>query len=672
MSELNKIKKEINRLREDIRHHDHRYYVLNEPEVADAEYDQLMRELKSLEEKHPNLKSFDSPTQRVGENPVKGFKPVKHKLPMLSLDNAYTFTEIKAWAKRVYKGLAGEKVEYITELKFDGTSASFNYQNGSFIFGLSRGDGRAGDDISSNLKTIRTVSLKLIPSKEYPVPEDIEVRGEVYMEANDFARLNKERAGKGENLFVNPRNAAAGSLKLLDPKVTAGRNLKNVIHSFGYLGPARTFSTHGQFLAAAKSWGLRISPHSKLCSSIEQAIEECQRWEKKRHSLDYEIDGMVVKVNDLSQQRRLGHTAKSPRWAIAYKFLAQQATTILKKIDVQLGRTGVLTPVAILEPVECGGVTISRATLHNFDEISRLDARIGDRVILERAGEVIPKIIKVVKSVRQGRPKAFCIPAHCPVCKGKIVKEKEQEVAYRCPNPLCVAQLERGLIHFACRTAMDIEGMGRAAVEQLVEKKLIKNFADIYTLTEEKLLQLDLFAQKKAEGLVVAIKKSKQQPLSRLLFGLGIRHVGQKAAYVLAHKFGSLDKLREARQDELQDIAEVGPIMAGSIAAFFRSHQAKDLIDAFKKAKLSMREPITSGGHRDLAGKIFVFTGELRDFTRIQAQELVRELRGNYSSGVSKNTDFLVTGKGPGSKYNQAKKLNIKIINETEFRKMLQ
>jgi len=506
MSELNKVKKEIEKIRQEIRHHDYRYYVLNQPEVSDAEYDKLMRRLKQLEDKHPQLKVPDSPTQRVGGEPLKGFEQVKHKLPMLSLDNAYTFEEIKAWAKRVDKGLAGEGVKYVTELKFDGTSASFSYQKGSFVFGLSRGDGRAGDDISSNLKTIRTVSLKLIPSKKYPIPEDIEVRGEVYMEAGDFTRLNKERVKKDEGLFVNPRNAAAGSLKLLDPKVTAGRSLKNFIHSFGYLGKARTFSTHWQFLAAAKSWGLRISPHSKLCNNIDQVIDQCQRWEKKRHGLDYDIDGIVIKVNDLSQQKRLGHTAKSPRWAIAYKFPAQQATTVLVDIKVQVGRTGVLTPVAILKPVECGGVTISRSTLHNFDEIQRLDVHIGDRVVLERAGEVIPKIIKVVKSVRKGRPEAFRIPTHCPVCKGKIVKE--EEVAYRCPNPLCAAQLERGLMHFASRTALDIEGMGQAVVEQLVKTKLVKDFAYIYTLKKEDLLKLEFFADKKASGLIEAIAKN--------------------------------------------------------------------------------------------------------------------------------------------------------------------
>ncbi len=671
MSELNKIKKEIEKIREEIRHHDYRYYVLNQPEVSDAEYDRLIRRLKQLEDKHPQLKTSDSPTQRVGGEPIRGFKQLRHRVPMLSLDNAYSFEEIKAWAKRVHKGLGQEKVEYVSELKFDGASASFIYKKGEFVTGASRGDGRSGDEITANLRTIPTVPLKLISGKKYSLPEKLEVRGEVYMQREDFEQLNRQRKRKNEPLFANPRNAAAGSLKLLDPRITATRELQNFIHSFGFLEQAKGFSAHWEFLQAARSWGLRVNPHSKLCKDIDAVISECQKWQKKKAALPYDIDGIVIKVNALSQQKRLGNTAKSPRWAIAYKFPAQQVTTVLKDIKVQVGRTGVLTPVAILEPVECAGVTISRATLHNFDEIRRLDARIGDRIILERAGEVIPKIIKVVSSVRKGRPKAFRIPAHCPVCKGKIVKEKEEEVAYRCPNPLCAAQLERGLFHFACRTAMDIEGMGRAVVEQLVEKKLIKDFADIYTLTKEKLLKLDLFAEKKAKGLISAIEKSKHQPFSRLLFGLGIRHVGQKAAYVLANSFGSLDKLREAGQDELQALAEVGPIMAESIAAFFKSRQAKELIEKLKKAKLNIREPIARRGRQTLSGKAFVFTGELKGFTRTRAQELIQGLGGNYSSNVSKSVDFVVAGANPGSKYARAKRLGVKIIDEASFREML-
>lgn len=672
MSELNKIKEEIGKLRRKIQHHDYCYYVLNQPELSDHEYDRLMQYLKKLEERYPKFKTIDSPTQRVGGEPLKEFKQVRHRVPMLSLDNAYSFEEAREWAQRVQKGLGQkEKVEYVTELKFDGTSASFIYKKGRFVVGASRGDGQSGDDITVNLKTVRTLPLKLIPGTKNPFPQTLEVRGEVYMDRKDFEKLNEQRKRQGEALFVNPRNAAAGSLKLLDPKITANRKLKNFIHSFGLLEEGKKISRHWEFLQAAKAWGLRVNPYSKLCHDINEVIAECERWQKKREALAYAIDGMVIKVNSLGQQERLGATLKSPRWALAYKFPAQQATTILKDIKIQVGRTGVLTPVAILKPVECGGVTIARATLHNFDEIRRLGVQIGDRIVIERAGEVIPKIVKTVKSVRKGRERFLRIPSRCPVCDGRIVKEKEGEVAYRCPNPLCPAQLERGLMHFASRRAMDIEGMGQAAVEQLVKKRIIRDFADIYSLTQEQLLKLDLFAKKKAESLLVAIERSKRKPLSRLLYGLGIRHVGEKAAFVLANKFNSMDKLSQARHDQLTNIPEVGPIMAQALLNFFRSSQARRLIEKLKRARLNMAQPTVKKGAQPLAGRTFIFTGELDSFSRNDAQRLVQELGGDFSSNVSKMTDFVVVGKNPGSKYVRAKKINVKIVNEAEFKRMI-
>ncbi|MCQ9207852.1 MAG: NAD-dependent DNA ligase LigA [Omnitrophica bacterium] len=672
MKNLSRIKKEIEKLRRQIRHHDYRYYSLNHPEISDSEYDKLIKRLKNLEEKHPQLKIPDSPTERVGGEPLLKFKQVKHPRPMLSLDNAYSFEEIKDWVKRVHKGLKKtEDVEYVTELKFDGISATFTYRDGRFVLGASRGDGQTGDNITANLNTVRTVTLKLTPSKRYPLPATLEVRGEVYMDRRDFQRLNKQREKKGEALFANPRNAAGGSLKLLDPKVTAKRKLRNFIHSFGLLEKGREFSTHREFLQAAAVWGLCTSPYSKLCRNINQVTAECQKWQKRRQSLPYDIDGVVIKVNRLAQQKRLGITLKSPRWAIAYKFPAEQATSVLKEIKIQLGRTGVLTPVAVLEPVECAGVTISRATLHNFDEIKRLDVRIGDRVIVERAGEVIPKIVKVIKSVRKSKLKPFHLPSHCPICGDKIVKEKEEEVAYRCLNSLCPGQLEKGLIHFASRQAMDIEGMGRAVIEQLVKKRIVKDLADIYSLTKEQLLKLDLFAEKRAEGLIRAIEKSKKQPLSRLLLALGIRHAGEKAAYVLANRFGNIERLSQASRDELQGIPEVGPIMAEAIVAFFRSSGAKQLLLRLNKASLNMVEPIAKSSSQALAGKRFVFSGELQDFSRNEAQRLVQQLGANTSSSVSKKTDFVVAGKNPGSKYAKAKSLNVKIINEAEFKKLI-
>lgn len=671
MGESNKVKQEIEQLKEVIRHHDYRYYALNEPEIADAEYDRLMRRLKELEEAWPQLKTADSPTQRVGETPLEQFKQVKHRLPMLSLDNVYSWEELQEWDNRVQKGLGPlQQAEYVVELKLDGTSAAFIYQQGKFILGASRGDGQTGDDITANLKTIHTVPLTLISGKEYPLPAELEVRGEVYMERGDLARLNKQREREGEPPFVNPRNAAAGSLKLLDPRITAQRGLKSFVHSFGFLEGKEPFQTHWEFLQAAQEWGLCVNTHKKLCRDIAEVMAECEQWQKKKAELSYEIDGMVVKVNSIPQQRKLGWTMRSPRWAAAYKFPAQQATTVLKRIEVQVGRTGVLTPVAILEPVECGGVTIQRATLHNFEEIKRLDAREGDRVVIERAGEVIPKIVQAVKSVRTGREESFVLPVLCPACNTKVVKEKE-EVAWRCPYSLCPAQLERGIAYFAGRQAMDIEGMGPAVIEQLVDKQMVRDAADIYALTKEQLLELELFAEKKAAALVQAIEKSKKQPFSRLLLALGIRHIGEKAAYVLARKFGSLEKLRQATVPELEEISEIGPAAAGAVSGFLQHARTKKLMDKLEQAGLNLTEAAAVGGKQSLAGRTFVFTGEMRDFSRKEAQRRVRELGGDFSSDVSKNTGFLVAGALPGSKYNKAQKLGVKIINEAEFKRML-
>ncbi|MFH1045410.1 MAG: NAD-dependent DNA ligase LigA [Candidatus Omnitrophota bacterium] len=670
---MDKIKKEIERLRQEIRHHDYRYYAINQPEIVDHEYDALMRQLKDREEQNPQYKTPDSPTQRVSEQPLAEFKQVQHRLPMLSLDNTYTFEEIKEWAQRVRKGLGPEeRVEYVTELKFDGTSAAFIYQKGSFVLGATRGDGQSGDDITANLRTVRSVALRLLESAECPLPEYLEVRGEVYMDRSDFERLNALRAKKGELVFANPRNAAAGSLKLLDPKITAERSLRHFIHSFGILKGGKDIATHWEFLRRAQVWGLRLNPYNKLCQTLEEVIAECEKWQKQREALPYEIDGMVIKVNSFTQRQRLGYTFKSPRWAISYKFAARQATTTLEKIEVQVGRTGVITPVANLKPVECAGVTISRATLHNFDEIKRLDVREGDRVVIERAGDVIPKIIQVVKSVRTGKEKPFPIPERCPECGGKIIKEKEKEVAYHCANPLCPSQLEKGLIHFASRQAMDIEGMGEAVIEQLVEKKIVKDIADIYTkLSKEELLQLDLFAEKKADNLLEAIQKSKRQSLARVLFALGIRHVGEKVAYVLADHFGNIDALKQANVEELQNIAEVGPVIAESLFEFFHSPAVPNLIARLRKAGLLLTQKRTLLSTSPLSGKTFVFSGGLRDFSRSLAQKKVRELGASYASSVSAQTDFVVAGDNPGTKIKQAKKLNVKIIDENQFKRMI-
>jgi len=671
MGKFEEVKRKVEKLREEIRHHDYCYYVLNQPEISDKEYDDLLTKLKQLEKEYPQLISPDSPTQRVGERPLEGFKTVKHRVAMLSLDNTYSSEETEEWAKRVHKGLPGEKVEYVVELKIDGVGVSLTYEKGVFVVGATRGDGVTGDDITQNLKTIKTIPLRFLSAELLQLPDLIEVRGEVFMEKSDFEKLNQEKEKRGETLFANPRNAAAGSLKLLDSRLTAQRRLNCFIHSFGTLEGGKVYKTHWEFLQSAKRLGLRINPEVKLCKDIDEVIDYCGDWEKKRGKLSYEIDGMVIKVNSLPQQKRLGYTMKSPRWAIAYKFPAQQATTKLKDIIIQVGRTGVITPVAVLEPVECAGVTISRATLHNFDEIKRLDARIGDRVIVERAGEVIPKIVKVIESVRKGKMEVFKVPEKCPECGGRITKEKEEEVAYRCINPSCPAQLERGLVHFASRNAMDIEGLGESVVEQLVRNGLVKDFADIYSLRKDDFLKLELFADKRAQNLLDAIGRSKGRVLARLLFGLGIRHVGEKAAETLAEEFGSLDALMEAKQEDLESIPEVGPALAGSVREFFQQREIKRLTDRLKKAGLKMEQEKVKKGPQILTGKTFVFTGELKGYSRSEAEKLVKSLGGKASSSVSSKTSYVVAGESPGSKYGKAKELGVSILSEEEFEKLI-
>jgi len=661
------VKKQIDKLRREIRRHDKNYYTLNQPEISDKKYDDLMRQLKELEAAYPQFDRADSPTHRVSGEATKGFRVVGHRQKMLSLDNTYSIEELREWDERARKGSGNKTVEYVVELKIDGVSSNLTYINGVLTIGATRGDGQSGEDVTSNIKTIDAVPEKLKTDKP---PRLIEIRGEVYMDKKHFKMLNKERARDNDVLFANPRNAAAGSLKLLDTNIVARRRLNFFAHSLGFLED-RNLSTHWEFLHEVKSWGACVNPHIFLCKDIGEVIELCRKWEDKRDDLSYEIDGMVIKVNSFKQQVLLGETLKSPRWAVAYKFAAHQATTKILDVAVQVGRTGVLTPVAILEPVECGGVKISRATLHNFDEIERLGIKRRDRVIIERAGDVIPKIIKVVESVRTGKEEKIKIPTRCPECGSGIVKEKEEEVAYRCINPSCPAQLEKGLIHFASRTAMDIEGLGETAVEEIVKREMIKDFADIYFLERKDLLKLPLFKDKKADNLLTAIDKSRSRPLNRLLYGLGIRHVGEKAAYILAEKFGSLDKIMSANAGDFNSIYEIGDVMAESVVEFFKQSKVKKLIGKLKKAGLNIKQPRQQVRSSALKDKIFVFTGELKDFTRAKAEEIVRQLGGEASSSVSKNTDFVVAGDNPGSKFNKARALNVKVINEEEFKKLI-
>ena len=662
-----KIKREIEKLREEIRHHDHMYYVLSQPEVSDKEYDQLMRSLKALEDEYPQYKTLDSPTQRVSGGILEGFSTARHKQKMFSLDNAYSLEELEEWDERVRKTLPDEKIEYVAELKIDGVSANLTYEKGRLSVGATRGDGKRGEEITANLKTIRAIPLVFLGKEN---PRLIEIRGEVYMRRDDFITLNKERKMAGETLFANPRNATSGSLKLLDTGLVAKRHLRFFAHSFGEC-EGLNLSSHRQFIEYLKNWAVCVNPHSELCQDLEEVQRYCLLWQEKRNRLPYEVDGVVIKINSIAQQKVLGFTLKSPRWAVAYKFPAAQVTTTVLGVMMQVGRTGVITPVAQLEPVECAGVTIRHATLHNFDEIKRLAIMIGDRVVIERAGDVIPKVVSVVRSVRKGKKKQIRTPKICPVCGGRVVKGREEEVACRCINPSCRAQLERGLFHFASRTALDIEGMGESVIKQLVKKQLVSNFADIYKLKKEDLLKLELFKDKKAENLLQAIEVSKQRTLDRLIYGLGIEHVGEKAAYVLSAYFKSLDNLMAAEREELQNIDEVGKVIAESIVDFASQAQTRRLIEDLRKAGLNFKHSEQRILSSKLSGKTVVFTGELKEFSRSLAEQLVRRLGGNSSSSVSKLTDFVVVGQNPGLKAAKARNLGVKIIDEEQFLRLI-
>jgi DNA ligase (NAD+) len=672
------IKKKIDKLRELINYHDRKYYAENRPEISDQEYDRLIKQLKKLEQAHPEFIAPDSPTQRVSGEVLEGFKSVEHRVPMLSMDNTYSADEIREFDKRVRKNLGVAKLDYIVELKIDGVSISLLYEKGKFVRGATRGDGFKGDDITVNLKTIRSLPLNINTKKGTKIPILFEARGEVYMPRKAFLEINKEKEKNGEELFANPRNAAAGSLKLLDSSIVSKRHLNMWIYGVGYTEGA-AFKTQFEALEFLKEAGFRTNPHIRRCRSIEEAIAYCDEWEGKKDSLEYDIDGMVIKVDSFLHQRELGETTKSPRWMIAYKFPAERRETALEDIIVQVGRTGTLTPVAVLKPVELSGSVVSRATLHNQDEIMRKDIRIGDHVIIEKAGEIIPQVVEAVKSKRKGTEKKFSMPKKCPACGGKV-ENIEGEVALRCENLRCPAQLKERIIHFASRDAMDIEGMGEAIVNQLVDKKMVEDYGDIYYLKHEELAGLERMADKSASNLVSAIEKSKSNNLNRLIFGLGIRHVGVRAAWILASCFGSLDKIAQAKIEEFDEIEEIGPVMARSIFNFFQTKENRRVIEKLKKAGVNIenreqRTPYHKGTwqaeNRELEGKMFVVTGSLEGFTRQEIEEIIRAHGGNASSSVSKNTDFLIAGKEPGSKLDKAKSMGVKVIGEEEFKKML-
>lgn len=651
---------EIEKLRELIRYHEHRYYVLDDPEISDAEYDRLFRRLLDLEREHPELVTPDSPTQRVGGRPREGFVQARHSSPMLSLDNALNEAELRDFDRRVRELLKHNNYQYVAELKLDGVSMAVRYEGGLMRLAITRGDGMVGEDVTENARTIRSLPLRVSETEAF------EVRGEVVMSIRSFERLNEEREKQGLPRYANPRNSAAGSLRVLDPTITASRQLDYYAYSYMRNGEA-ILDSHWESLERLAELGFKVNPHRKLCGGLEDLLAFIHEWEQKRESLPYEIDGIVAKVNSVAQQRQLGWTSRAPRWAIAYKYAARQAETVLEDIEVQVGRTGTLTPVAHLRPVQVGGVTVSRATLHNEDEIERLGVAIGDTVLIERSGEVIPKVVRVVKH-GEGR-RLFRMPEKCPVCGTSVIRA-EGEVASRCLNTDCPARLKESVRYFASRSVMDIDGMGEVLVNQLVDKGLVKSIADIYELKLEQLAELERMGEKSAARIIKGIEASRQKPLSRVLNGLGIPFVGERTAAILAETFGSLDAIANADVETLQQAEEVGPKVAQSIRRFFDEPHNRELIERLRSHGLQFTQEKKAKAGGRLAGLTFVITGTLPTLSREEAKAMIEAAGGKATDSVSNKTSYLVAGEAAGSKLEKAKKLGIPIIDEARLREM--
>ncbi len=667
------LEKKIEALREKIRHHEYLYYVLDQPEISDAEFDKLMRQLKDMEAEHPELLTADSPTQRVGGKPREGFVKVAHSSPMLSLDNTYSEEELRAWERRVHELSGRKEIDYVCELKLDGMSLALIYKDGKLIRGITRGDGSVGEDVTLNVRTVRSVPLSIPKEKlkKAGIPEDFEVRGELLMPTAAFKKVNEERERKGLATFANPRNFTAGTVRQLDANVTAERRMD--FFPYILLANGRTyFDRHWKTLDALMAAGFKVNPNRRLVHTMEEVWAFIQEWEGKRESLAYEIDGIVVKVDRTGLQDELGFTGKAPRWAIAYKYAARAGITKLEDIRVQVGRTGKLTPVAMLAPVLIGGTTVRNATLHNMDEIERLGVKIGDWVQVERGGDVIPKVAKVIDDKDHPRPrelKTFEMPEKCPVCGTKVVRT-EGEVDYRCVNANCPAKLRETILHFASRGVMNIDGMGDALVNQLTERGLVKNVADIYKLTKDDLLSLERMGDKSAQNILDEIESSKKLPLERVIYGLGIRMVGERTAQFLAEHFGSMEALEKAGVEELQNVNEVGPRIAESIVEFFGIAANRKLVERLREAGLTLTGKKKERGTK-LAGKTFVLTGTLTRFTRDEAKKMIEDAGGKVTGSVSKKTDYVVAGADAGSKLEKAKELGVSVVSEKEMEKLL-
>ena len=663
------VKRELEELREKIQQHEYLYYVVDEPEISDAAFDRLMGRLKEIEAAHPELLTGDSPSVRVGGAPREGFTTVQHVRRMMSLDNAFSGEALRDFDRKVREGIGQEKIEYVAEHKFDGLSVSLQYEDGLLVRGVTRGDGTTGEDVTPNVKTIRTVPLRIDKSvlKKSKLPADFEVRGEVMMTRKAFEALNRHQEEIGGKIFVNARNSAAGAVRVLDPAITAQRKLDFFAY-YLFVDGKVPFAKHSTSLEALKQLRFRASDDWKLCAGIEEVIAYCDAWDSKREKLPYEIDGVVVKVNSTGIQNELGFTSKSPRWAIAYKYPARQETTVVNDIRVQVGRTGALTPVAILEPVVVGGVTVSRSTLHNFDEVERLGVQIGDTVLIERAGEVIPHVLKVMKEGKNRKP--FKMPKNCPEC-GSAIHKSDDEVAYRCVNAACPAKRKESILHFAGRHAMNIDGLGDKIVDQLVEKGFVKDVADLYALKEEEVAGLERMAEKSAQNLLEEIAASKKASLARLIYALGMRFVGERTGQLLAEQFSSLEELAEASEEKLVAVNEVGPKVAAAIAEFFSEPANRNLVKKLQKAGVRPTAEKREIKSQKLAGKSFVFTGGLENRSREEAGEIVLQHGGKLSGSVSKKTDYVVVGSDPGSKYEKAKELGVEILTEAEYEKLL-